>query len=465
MWHYGSSLRSWLCLCGVISFQCMPAGSRAASRYVNMAQDLLSNYPRHTRPVTNIATVTNVTHTLFPVQILDVDEKNQILTLKAWLTVAWHDEFLTWNASEYDGITSVLLPSKAIWQPDITVYESVKEEFARHLDTEAFITNDGEVTAPALVIIETSCVIDATYFPFDEQICVLTFGSWSYDGSMIDLYLDDRSGNLEYYVTNGEWDLVGFPARRNSVLFSCCPNPYIDVKYSLQIRRRSLFYINIIIIPSVLLFVLVLTGFYLPATCGEKMTLFVNSMLALIVFLTLTSKYMPPTSESSPYLERYLVSLIVMVALSCLLAAITVEMHFKSATCSKMPEWLRACVFKYLSKFVCMRSQSSTSLDPKVGETNGSIEIPQAINQDHLSSNGHLSDGVNHDKSCISSHEPIVERKMELRDSDDGPKENIWEWQLAAKIIDRFFLVCYSVTFLVMSIGILTYLHTRASEP
>lgn len=33
--------------------------------------------------------------------IIDVDERNQILTTNCWLTQKWNDSHLTWNSSEY----------------------------------------------------------------------------------------------------------------------------------------------------------------------------------------------------------------------------------------------------------------------------------------------------------------------------------------------------------------------------
>lgn len=34
-------------------------------------------------------------------------------------------------------------------------------------------------------IYKSSCEIDVEYFPFDEQTCVLKFGSWTYDGFQV----------------------------------------------------------------------------------------------------------------------------------------------------------------------------------------------------------------------------------------------------------------------------------------
>jgi hypothetical protein len=33
----------------------------------------------------------------------------------------WKDEFLTWNADEFDGITVLNVPSDNVWKPDITL--------------------------------------------------------------------------------------------------------------------------------------------------------------------------------------------------------------------------------------------------------------------------------------------------------------------------------------------------------
>ena len=34
------------------------------------------------------------------------------------------------------------------------------------------------------------CGIDVEYFPFDEQECMMKFGSWTYDGFMVNIFID-----------------------------------------------------------------------------------------------------------------------------------------------------------------------------------------------------------------------------------------------------------------------------------
>lgn len=46
--------------------------------------------------------------------------------------------------------------------------------------------------------------------------------------------------------------------------------------------------------------------FYLPAECSEKITLAISILLALVVFLLLVSKILPPTSDNIPLMAKYL---------------------------------------------------------------------------------------------------------------------------------------------------------------
>ena len=39
-----------------------------------------------------------------------------------WLYQVWTDYSLVWNQSEYGGISSIRVPAKNIWKPDILMY-------------------------------------------------------------------------------------------------------------------------------------------------------------------------------------------------------------------------------------------------------------------------------------------------------------------------------------------------------
>ena len=52
----------------------------------------------------------------------------------------------------------------------------------------AMITHEGNIFWPVPTKLQSSCKVDVTYFPFDEQFCKLKFGSWTYDGFQVKPY-------------------------------------------------------------------------------------------------------------------------------------------------------------------------------------------------------------------------------------------------------------------------------------
>ena len=50
------------------------------------------------------------------------------------------------------------------------------------LATKATLYHQGLVEWKPPAIYHSSCEMDVEYFPFDEQTCVMKFGSWTYDG-------------------------------------------------------------------------------------------------------------------------------------------------------------------------------------------------------------------------------------------------------------------------------------------
>ena len=62
---------------------------------------------------------------------------------------------------------------------------SADGNFEVTLATKATLWFNGLVEWKPPAIYKSSCVIDVEYFPFDEQTCVMKFGSWTYDGFQV----------------------------------------------------------------------------------------------------------------------------------------------------------------------------------------------------------------------------------------------------------------------------------------
>jgi len=56
--------------------------------------------------------------------IIDIDEKNQIMTTDVWLTQVWTDYRMQWNKSEFNDISIFHMPATEVWTPDIVLYNT-----------------------------------------------------------------------------------------------------------------------------------------------------------------------------------------------------------------------------------------------------------------------------------------------------------------------------------------------------
>ncbi len=161
------------------------------------------------------------------------------------------------------------------------------------------IRHDGQIMWDQPTITKSSRKVDVSYFPFDAQQCRLTFGSWTHIGNQMDLHNALDSADLADFVENVEWEVQGMPAKKNTIIYGCCSDPYPDITYTLHLKRRASFYIFNLLIPCMMISFLAPLGFYLPADSGEKVSLGVTVLLALTVFQLLVAESMPP-SENVP---------------------------------------------------------------------------------------------------------------------------------------------------------------------
>merc|ERR550519_1291120 len=91
----------------------------------SLLKHLLFDYEQQSRPVLEEKQPLNITFGITLQQIIDVDEKNQLLITCLWLNLNWLDYQLNWNMSEYGGVRSIRVHPKLIWTPDLLMYNSI----------------------------------------------------------------------------------------------------------------------------------------------------------------------------------------------------------------------------------------------------------------------------------------------------------------------------------------------------
>nr|XP_006824345.1 PREDICTED: neuronal acetylcholine receptor subunit alpha-9-like [Saccoglossus kowalevskii] len=424
--------------------------SIASNSSARLMSDLLTAYPKFIRPVENDTTITIVKHRMTPVQMIEV---------------IWTDDYLRWDPSLYGNTTEIRVPIHLIWQPDITLVESVSRTFQRHFDTDVIVNFEGRVTALQPYVMDATCKIDSLYFPFDEQVCSLTFNSWINPISLIDLEPDPAS-NTDNFVSNGEWELVAMEIlKRYADQVYYVNEPFAEVKYRIHLKRRSLFYILNIMFPFFLTCALVAVSFYLPSESGERITLCVTSILAQFVFLEIITQHMPPNSENVALLQKYFFASISGVAVSALVTAWTLNMHFQSCECKPVPNWLKKVAFYYFAPIICLDMHHRRRKGKQIQHMSSSKRLSKKLassptapvsckNCNHANNSTELCFQYDEVHATDVQEENSTDDRVQYTKSRHQHNDNIMrEWQEVAKIMDRMYFLIYMCAVIGMVVG------------
>jgi len=478
-----------------------PFGAYSGPHERRLLHDLMDQYNKLERPAVNESDAVVLTFGLTLQQIIDVDEKNQLLTTNVWLNLEWDDANLRWNESEYGNVSDIRIPPSALWKPDILMYNSASEAFDGTYPTNVVVTSTGSCTYIPPGIFKSTCLIDITWFPFDDQDCEMKFGSWTYNGFKLDFQLKEEVGDTGTYVMNGEWALLGVPAKRNEVIYECCPEPYLDITFIIKLRRRTLYYFFNLIVPCVLIASMAVLGFTLPPDSGEKLSLGVTILLSLTIFLNTVSAIIPITSDS-PLIGTYFNCIMFMVASSVVTTIMILNYHHRLADTHEMPNWVRFIFLQWIPwilrmsrpgekitrktimmqnkmKELDLKEKSSKSLLANVLDMDDdyrpSSTLPQHPSQHHPS---HASQNKNGGFIRLPSTLPAVEeppgsifppgihRELSLilkeikiitdkiRDDDESAAtEN--DWKFAAMVLDRLCLITFTLFTIIATFAVL----------
>ncbi|XP_066152609.1 acetylcholine receptor subunit alpha-like isoform X1 [Euwallacea fornicatus] len=326
--------------------------------------DLLSNYNKLVRPVVNVSDALSVKIKLKLSQLIDVNLKNQIMTTNVWVEQSWYDYKLKWNPRDYGNVDMLHVPSDNIWRPDIVLYNNADGNFEMTLATKATLNYTGRVEWKPPAIYKSSCEIDVEYFPFDEQTCVMKFGSWTYDGFQVDLrHIDESKGSttveigidLTEFYTSVEWDILEVPAIRSEKFYTCCDEPYLDITFNITMRRKTLFYTVNLIIPCMGISFLTILVFYLPSDSGEKVSLSISILLSLTVFFLLLAEIIPPTSLVVPLLGKFVLFTMILDTFSICVTVIVLNVHFRCPQTHVMAPWVKRVFIHILPRLLMMR--------------------------------------------------------------------------------------------------------------
>ncbi|XP_043471113.1 acetylcholine receptor subunit alpha-like 1 isoform X1 [Leptopilina heterotoma] len=399
-----------------------------------LKRDLLVKYDKFARPAHHF----NSTVVTLDIEIhhVSLDDMQSVLSVHCFLRMAWKDEKLKWNASDYGGLKQAHLGIHEVWQPDVVLYNSVVVNAVEHYgDSHCIVDDDGTVfwVPPAQFL--AFCDLDLRLWPFDTQSCSLKLGSWTYSGDQIDLHLFKKPMKVpDLLITNTEWKLEEMTRGRTVVHYECCPEPYVTLVFNLTLKRNALLYYNIIFTPTIPIVFLTLMAFWLPPQSEVRIAVAGCTALIISIFLIYFGFKIPPVAENLPLIVRFYSGSLYQVTISLIISIVVLNLS-KRANCSPIPRGIRNFLMGWPGSYL------------------GLSDHINAIHQHRPSGCQELRESHVGDVSVSS---------LSSNGFDDCDRENIitpeknvnqLEWILLATALDRISFFVFCIIFSIMALA------------
>ncbi|XP_035700244.1 uncharacterized protein LOC118432742 [Branchiostoma floridae] len=120
-------------------------------------------------------------------QIVDLDEKKELLIASVAIDFTWQDSRLKWEPEYYGNIRNLTVRGSSIWTPAFTLKMNADPLYqGLPKDVPVLITIDGTVTWRVETLTSTICDADPFFFPADTMECHICFSVSSAIGQTIE---------------------------------------------------------------------------------------------------------------------------------------------------------------------------------------------------------------------------------------------------------------------------------------
>ena len=398
-----------------------------------LLSDIMKGYNKHVRPVLNQVDVLQVNSSFNIGSIVEFDEVKGKMTVSGALTLSWFDSKMIWDPSFYNHTYLLTVPSEWVWTPDIIIGNSARslKSLAFEADwTSVMFVNNGMAYWTVSLLFEVSSTVNIKYYPFDTQYGLIMFMSNRYHNSQQRLYAIQDKVDRTYYFENGEWELSD-----SQIQYGWGDMSLYQVV--LILKRRPAFVVINIIMPMIILSLLNLFVFIIPAEAGERVSFAVTILLAITVFMTIVGVNIPKTSSPLSVLCYFIGFQVILSSTICICTIINLYIFHKDDD-TLVPTWVT-----YLTRKI-----QRNKIDPVSIQSCGTTPVISLLdekNEKETKSSGNTN-------SNNASGKPECE--YNYRKTGEERTSNV-TWKQVSFAVDKALFLTILICFMIGSIVVL----------
>ncbi|XP_036366082.1 acetylcholine receptor subunit delta-like [Octopus sinensis] len=287
-----------------------------ASKKKDLENKIFRGYEKSQRPVLNDGDVIYVDVSLEIKNILEFEIAKGLMTSNLILGLSWHDANINWE-EEKENVSYIKTQLEKVWYPNVQICNSATGKFTFDGDTGVTLTSNGSTSLYIDRIFNTYCKVNVNKYPFDEHECDISvcFEHQMNTEIMLDYFLYE----VTYKPISNQWDYrYEYSEVEKQEIITAGVIVYCKRKYSSATVTK--------IIPPIMLTLLILSVYVLPASSGEKVSVAITVFLANIVYLSETEKKLGNNSREPSIYLIYLLNLTLVSGFSSISSVIVCKL-------------------------------------------------------------------------------------------------------------------------------------------
>jgi hypothetical protein len=256
----------------------------------DLRQDIFENYNKLNIPVLNNSDTINLLYGISIESLVLFDQKAETIKLNTLTTLIWEDQYLKWDddlshTQHSHDPDFIVVPNNLIWQPDLELYNAGSKPEIFETYGQSKLYKNGVIVYNRPTSYTFSCKLSLEDFPFDVQICNMTFGSWKYPKAILNLrpfryselensfydkamemmfinphhnqiftpvFLRDlrnvKNISVSSSFSHNEWNIENVEVNHQDIEYLCCPGDlWPNTEFSITLKRNSNKYVVIMV--------------------------------------------------------------------------------------------------------------------------------------------------------------------------------------------------------------------------
>ncbi|CAH8627835.1 unnamed protein product [Heterobilharzia americana] len=300
-----------------------------------LVAQLLNRGSLTVRPNGHMNQSTNPVHvdiTYNVVQILGFSQAEETLSISGWFTMRWTDPRLTWSPEEFSDIQEVSLPTTNLWIPDVGVMNgkaSTDFDFSAGVRGRVTVNKEGSITWLHGAVLDVTCPLDVSFFPFDYQTCFLILVPWQSGEQQLLLQPFTHGSAVDNsYLPNSnvsEWEIQSVHFVRKKYR-SDLNVTYQYVSIAIHLKRQPLYFIVLVLVPFSMLSALACLIFTLDDT-GDRLSVALSLVLSMTMYVVIVSTNAPRSMRTLPVLGIFLLDQLGLLSIATILAVMNNKLY------------------------------------------------------------------------------------------------------------------------------------------